>query len=212
MRGAATQQTIRPQRAARRDFLRPIGETIAIGTLSSTVLTKTPCVASISGTAARLEIDSWFYQPNTHVCSATTPRDRPLPHAGPRARAGLRGRRVRTASGRWGGRVRPDATGRDCRDHAGARRGPRAARRPFPGRELIRLDANGSNSLRAPPAAASCGAAHVRCPAPRLPLVAGVLNTGPPLSEARSQSTRWTHAHADRSRHSCSIKKLGVSF
>jgi predicted dehydrogenase len=47
------------------------GETIAvtgpqgaIGTLSSTMLAKTPCSASISGTAARLEIDGWFYQPN----------------------------------------------------------------------------------------------------------------------------------------------------
>lgn len=37
----------------------------AIGTLSSTMLAKTPCSASISGTAARLEIDSWFYRPNT---------------------------------------------------------------------------------------------------------------------------------------------------
>jgi predicted dehydrogenase len=37
----------------------------AIGTLSSTMLAKTPCSASISGTAARLEIDGWFYQPNT---------------------------------------------------------------------------------------------------------------------------------------------------
>jgi predicted dehydrogenase len=37
----------------------------AIGTLASTMLAKTPCSASISGTAARLEIDGWFYQPNT---------------------------------------------------------------------------------------------------------------------------------------------------
>lgn len=37
----------------------------AIGTLASTMLAKTPCTASISGTAARLEIDGWFYQPNT---------------------------------------------------------------------------------------------------------------------------------------------------
>jgi predicted dehydrogenase len=37
----------------------------AIGTLASTMLAKTPCLASISGTAARLEIDGWFYQPNT---------------------------------------------------------------------------------------------------------------------------------------------------
>jgi predicted dehydrogenase len=48
------------------------GETIAvtgpagaIGTLSATMLAKTPCSASISGTSARLEIDGWFYQPNT---------------------------------------------------------------------------------------------------------------------------------------------------
>jgi predicted dehydrogenase len=47
------------------------GETIAvtgpggaIGTLSSTMLAKTPCTASISGTAARLEIDGLFYEPN----------------------------------------------------------------------------------------------------------------------------------------------------
>ena len=26
---------------------------------------KTPCGAAVSGTAARLEIDGWFYQPNT---------------------------------------------------------------------------------------------------------------------------------------------------
>lgn len=37
----------------------------AIGTLSTTMLAKTPCSASISGTAARVEIDGWFYQPNT---------------------------------------------------------------------------------------------------------------------------------------------------
>ncbi|MDQ6851083.1 MAG: Gfo/Idh/MocA family oxidoreductase [Actinomycetota bacterium] len=37
----------------------------AIGTLASTMLAKTPCSASISGTAARVEIDGWFYQPNT---------------------------------------------------------------------------------------------------------------------------------------------------
>lgn len=37
----------------------------AIGTLASTMVAKTPCSASISGTAARLEIDGWFYQPNT---------------------------------------------------------------------------------------------------------------------------------------------------
>jgi predicted dehydrogenase len=47
------------------------GETIAvtgpqgaIGTLSSTMLSTTPCTASISGTAARLEIDGRFYQPS----------------------------------------------------------------------------------------------------------------------------------------------------
>jgi predicted dehydrogenase len=42
-----------------------IGPRGAIGTLSSTMLAKTPCAAAISGTAARLEIDGWFYQPNT---------------------------------------------------------------------------------------------------------------------------------------------------
>lgn len=42
-----------------------IGSQGAIGTLCSTMLAKTPCSASISGTAARLEIDGWFYQPNT---------------------------------------------------------------------------------------------------------------------------------------------------
>lgn len=42
-----------------------IGPQGAIGTLSSTMLAKTPCAASVSGTAARLEIDGWFYQPNT---------------------------------------------------------------------------------------------------------------------------------------------------
>ena len=42
-----------------------IGPQGGIGTLSSTMLAKTPCAASVSGTAARLEIDGWFYQPNT---------------------------------------------------------------------------------------------------------------------------------------------------
>jgi predicted dehydrogenase len=42
-----------------------VGTQGAIGTLSSTMVAKTPCRASISGTAARLEIDGWFYQPNT---------------------------------------------------------------------------------------------------------------------------------------------------
>ncbi len=36
----------------------------AIGTLSSTMRAHTPCTASISATAARVEIDGWFYQPN----------------------------------------------------------------------------------------------------------------------------------------------------
>ena len=42
-----------------------IGPQGAIGTLSSTMVAKTPCRASISGTEARLELDGWFYQPNT---------------------------------------------------------------------------------------------------------------------------------------------------
>ena len=42
-----------------------IGSHGSIGTLASTMLAKTPCAASISGTRARLEIDGWFYQPNT---------------------------------------------------------------------------------------------------------------------------------------------------
>ena len=42
-----------------------IGPQGAIGTLASTMLAKTPCSASISGTTARLELDGWFYQPNT---------------------------------------------------------------------------------------------------------------------------------------------------
>jgi len=42
-----------------------VGPQGAIGTLSATMLAKTPCSASISGTAGRLEIDGWFYQPNT---------------------------------------------------------------------------------------------------------------------------------------------------
>ncbi len=42
-----------------------VGPHGAIGTLASTMLAKSPCAASISGTAARLEIDGWFYQPNT---------------------------------------------------------------------------------------------------------------------------------------------------
>lgn len=42
-----------------------VGPRGAIGTLSSTMLAKTPCTAAVSGTSARLEIDGWFYQPNT---------------------------------------------------------------------------------------------------------------------------------------------------
>jgi predicted dehydrogenase len=42
-----------------------IGPQGAIGTLASTMLAKTPCTASISGTSGRLELDGWFYQPNT---------------------------------------------------------------------------------------------------------------------------------------------------
>lgn len=42
-----------------------VGPQGAIGTLSSTMAAKTPCRASISGTEARLELDGWFYQPNT---------------------------------------------------------------------------------------------------------------------------------------------------
>jgi predicted dehydrogenase len=42
-----------------------VGPGGAIGTLSTTMLAKTPCAAAISGTAARLELDGWFYQPNT---------------------------------------------------------------------------------------------------------------------------------------------------
>ncbi|WP_375491395.1 Gfo/Idh/MocA family protein [uncultured Jatrophihabitans sp.] len=42
-----------------------VGPRDAIGTLGSTMLAKTPCAASVSGTAGRLEIDGWFYQPNT---------------------------------------------------------------------------------------------------------------------------------------------------
>ncbi|MDX6358850.1 MAG: hypothetical protein QOH37_1904 [Nocardioidaceae bacterium] len=67
------------------------GETIAvtgpggaIGTLSSTMLAKTPCTASISGTAARLEIDGWFYQPN--VVRLLDPDDRELDRYEPPSR------------------------------------------------------------------------------------------------------------------------------
>ena len=42
-----------------------VSPTGAIGTLSATMTAHTPCIASVSGTAARLEIDGWFYQPNT---------------------------------------------------------------------------------------------------------------------------------------------------
>lgn len=42
-----------------------VGAQGAIGTLAATMLAKTPCSASISGTVARLEIDGWFYEPNT---------------------------------------------------------------------------------------------------------------------------------------------------
>ena len=42
-----------------------VSPTGAIGTLSATMSGHTPCVASLAGTEARLEIDGWFYQPNT---------------------------------------------------------------------------------------------------------------------------------------------------
>lgn len=48
----------------------------AIGTLSATMLAKTPCSASISGTAARVEIDGWFYRPN--VVRLLDPDDREI--------------------------------------------------------------------------------------------------------------------------------------
>ncbi len=37
----------------------------AMATLSATMLAHTPCRAAVSGTRARLDIDGWFYQPNT---------------------------------------------------------------------------------------------------------------------------------------------------
>lgn len=42
-----------------------VGPQGAIATLASTMLAKTPCAASVSGTSGRLELDGWFYQPNT---------------------------------------------------------------------------------------------------------------------------------------------------
>jgi predicted dehydrogenase len=42
-----------------------VGPQGAVGTLSSTMVAKTPIAASVCGTAARLELDGWFYQPNT---------------------------------------------------------------------------------------------------------------------------------------------------
>ena len=42
-----------------------VGPQGAIATLSSTMLAKTPCSASVTGTAGRLELDGWFYEPTT---------------------------------------------------------------------------------------------------------------------------------------------------
>ena len=56
----------------------------AIGTLSSTMLAKTPCSASISGTRARLEIDGRFYQPN--VVRLLDPDDREIDRYEPPSR------------------------------------------------------------------------------------------------------------------------------
>lgn len=56
----------------------------AIGTLSSTMLAKTPCSASISGTTARLEIDGRFYQPN--VVHLLDPDDREIDRYEPPSR------------------------------------------------------------------------------------------------------------------------------
>jgi predicted dehydrogenase len=57
--------TLAPTGVDASETIAVIGAAGAIGTLSSTMLAKTPCRASISGTAGRLEIDGWFYQPNT---------------------------------------------------------------------------------------------------------------------------------------------------
>jgi predicted dehydrogenase len=56
----------------------------AIGTLASTMLAKTPCSASISGTTARLEIDGRFYQPN--VVRLLDPDDREIDRYEPPSR------------------------------------------------------------------------------------------------------------------------------
>jgi predicted dehydrogenase len=56
----------------------------AIGTLSSTMRASTPCRATISGTAARVEIDGWFYQPNT--VRLVDPHDRELDRHEPASR------------------------------------------------------------------------------------------------------------------------------
>ena len=56
----------------------------AIATLSSTMLAKTPCSASVSGTEARVEIDGWFYRPN--VVRLLDPDDRELDRYEPSSR------------------------------------------------------------------------------------------------------------------------------
>ncbi|WP_375501808.1 Gfo/Idh/MocA family protein [uncultured Jatrophihabitans sp.] len=61
-----------------------VSPTGAIGTLSSTMLVKTPCAASVSGTAARLEVNGWFYRPNT--VRLIDPDDRELDRHEPPAR------------------------------------------------------------------------------------------------------------------------------
>ena len=57
------------------DTIAVTSPTGVIGTLASTMLAKTPCTAAVSGAAARLEIDGWFYQPNTVRLIGTDDRE-----------------------------------------------------------------------------------------------------------------------------------------
>lgn len=57
--------TVAPTGVDAAETVAVIGPDGAIGTLASTMLAKTPCAASVAGTAGRLELDGWFYTPSS---------------------------------------------------------------------------------------------------------------------------------------------------
>ena len=117
---------------------RSSGRRAAIGTLARRCSRKTPCSAAISGTAARLEIDGWFYQPNT--VRLLDPDDREIDrYESPSREHGLAYEAAEFARLLAQGKTESDLLPLDetAAHHARARRGPHAARCPFPRRGLM---------------------------------------------------------------------------